>query len=85
MKLKATINLMLHMCPEAWRVFLRALQLCCCLLLCSVFLLYAWDADHVHAWRFLQLSAALQEMAQLALLAAVIVPPCIEDRRGQAR
>ena len=85
MKLKATIDRMLHMCPEAWRVFLRALQLGCCLLLCSVFLLYVWDADHTHGWHFLQLSASLQETAQLSLLAAVILPPCIEEWKGRGR
>jgi hypothetical protein len=85
MKLTASVRRMLQMCPTAWRIFLRCLQLSCFLLICAALLLIAWNGDYIGSFRFYQLSASLQEMAQLALLGAVIVPPCVEDLAGRAR
>lgn len=79
MKLRAVIRFMLHMKQSAWRVFLHGLQLCCFLLVCSVFLLIAWENDPVQAYPLYQLSHTMQEMAQLSLLGAVILPPCLQD------
>ena len=79
MKLSAAIEGMLHMCPAAWKLFLRCLQLSCFLLLCAALLLIAWDGDHVRGFAFFRLSGVLQEMAQLSLLFGVILPPCVED------
>ena len=85
MKLSAPVRRMLQMCPAAWRIFLSCLQLSCFLLICAALLLIAWDGDYIGSFRFFQLSATLQEMAQLALLGAVILPPCVEDLAGRAR
>ena len=79
MKLRATIRFLLHMKQAAWRVFLRCLQLACFLLVCSAFLLIAWEDDPARSYPLFQLSGTLQEMAQLALLGAVILPPCLQD------
>ncbi len=79
MKLRATIRFLLHMRPSAWRVFLRCLQFACFLLVCSVFLLIAWEADPVRSFPLFQLAGTLQESAQLALLGGVILPPCLQD------
>ena len=84
MKLYAAMQRMLHMCPAAWEIFLRSLQLSCFFLLCALLLLIGWDADHSHAYRFYQLSGTLQELSQLSLLAAVILPPCVEEWKGKA-
>ncbi len=85
MKLRAAIRRMLQMCPEAWRIFLRLLQLSCFFLLCALMLLIGWDGDPLSSYRFLQLSGTLQEMAQLALLGAVLIPPIVEERHGRAK
>ena len=85
MKAPAPVRRMLQMCPAAWRIFLRCLQMSCFLLVCAALLLIAWDGDYIKSFRFFQLSAALQEMAQLSLLGAVILPPCVEDMAGRAR
>ena len=82
MKLRAAIDRMLHMCPAAWLLFLRLLQLSCFLLVCAALLLIPRDGDPARSWELCQLSAALQDMAQLALLGAVILPPVVEDRAG---
>lgn len=82
MKIFAVIRRMLQMCPAAWRVFLRCLQTSCFLLVCASLLLIAWDGDYIRSFRFYQLSTTLQEMAQLSLLGAVILPPCVEDLGG---
>lgn len=79
MKLRAAIRRMLLMRPEAWYIFLRALQLCCALLLGAVLLLIDWDGDVRGGFSLYQAALSFNEYAQLALLAAVIVPPCVED------
>ena len=85
MKTPAPVRRMLRMCPAAWRIFLRCLQMSSFLLVCAALLLIAWDGDYIHSFRFFQLSATLQQMAQLALLGAVILPPCVEDLAGRAQ
>ena len=79
MKLHATIQRMLRMCPEAWKLFLRCLQLACFFLFCALLLLIAWDADRSRAYSLYQLSSTMQEMAQITLIGAVILPPCVEE------
>ena len=39
----------------------------------------AWDGDSLRGFRFYRQAQTLSEYAQLALLAAVIVPPCVEE------
>lgn len=85
MKISAVIRCMLQMCPSAWRVFLRCLQLSCFLLVCAALLLIAWDGDYIGSFRFYLLSAELQELAQLSLLGSVILPPCVEETAGRER
>ena len=79
MKLRAVIRFMLHMKERAWRVFLRCLQLSCFFLLCSAFLLIAREAVPLRSFSLFQLSLTMQEMAQLSLLGAVILPPCLQE------
>ncbi len=79
MKLRAVIRFMLHMKERAWQVFLRCLQLGCFFLVCSAFLLIARENMPLRSYSLFQLSHTLQEMAQLSLLGAVILPPCLQE------
>ena len=79
MKLRAAVSRMLLMREEAWYIFLRALQLSCALLLGAMVLLIAWDGDVRGGFSLYQAALTFHSYAQLALLAAVIVPPCVED------
>jgi hypothetical protein len=79
MKVRAVIARMLAMRPEAWYIFIRSLQLSCFLHVCAAMLLIAWDGDSLRGFRFYRQAQTLSEYAQLALLAAVIVPPCVEE------
>ncbi len=79
MKLRAVFFRMARMKSAPWYVFKRCLQLCCWLLLCCLLLLIAWDGDLRGGFRFYQLALTLNELAELALLGAVLIPPCLED------
>ena len=79
MKLMAAIRRMLRMCPEAWYIQIRSIQLCCALLLSAVFFLIAWSGDRVHAYQFFQTAQTLNECAQISLLLGVILPPIVEE------
>ena len=52
MKTPAPVRRMLRMCPAAWRIFLRCLQMSCFLLVCAALLLIAWDGDYIKGFRF---------------------------------
>ncbi len=79
MKLRAVFLRMASMKPAAWYIYKRSIQLCCWLLLSALLLLIAWDGDVRGGFRFYQLALTLNELAELALLAAVLIPPCVED------
>ena len=79
MKIKAVIQRMLRMCPEAWYILIRTLQLCTVLLLCSFALLLEWDGSMTEGYRLYKTALALNETSQALLLIAVILSVCIED------
>ena len=79
MKLRATVRRMLCMCPAAWYIFIRGIQLCCVLLFGAVMLLIAWDGDLLGRYPFFRTAEALNETAQAVLLLVVILPVCVED------
>lgn len=81
MKLRAAIRRMLGMNAAAWEVFLRSLQLCCFLLLCSLFLLLSFEGEPGRYDFYIQ-ARALNEYAQTALLFAVLLPAILEDLKG---
>ena len=68
------------MCPQAWRIFIRSIQLSCALLFGAILLLIAWNGDSRNAYSLYQTALTLNECAQAALLVAVIVPPCVEEQ-----
>ena len=45
MKLTAILRRMLSMCPEAWYIFRRGLQLSAFLMLCAFVLLLEWNGS----------------------------------------
>ena len=79
MKLKATVRRMLAMCPAAWYILIRTLQLCCVLLLCSIALLHARGSSMSEGYTLYRTALALNETAQALLLIAVLLSVCIED------
>ncbi len=82
MKLKAIVGRMLRMCPAAWTVFIRSLQLCCFLLFCSFMLLLKWNGSMTDGYEHYMTAMALEENCQALLLVAVLVSVCIEDRQS---
>ena len=79
MKLRATLRRMLGMCPLAWYIFLRGIQLSCVLLLGAIFLLIAWDGDTMLHYTQYSCAIALHECAQAVLLITVLLPVIVED------
>ena len=79
MKLKKIISRMLCMCPEAWYIFIRTLQLTAVLLLCAFALLVNWNGSIVEQYSLYMTAASLMEIIQALLLIAVIFSVCIED------
>lgn len=79
MKLAKVIDRMLKMCPEAWYIFIRALQLCVFLLLCAFILLLEWNGSMVESYKLYMTANSLNETAQAILLIAVLGSVLIED------
>ncbi len=79
MKLKAVLGRMLSMCPEAWYILIRTLQLCCFLLLCAFALLVEWGGCMATGYKLYITAMALEETCQALLLIAVLLSVCIED------
>ena len=76
--LKKTLRRMLSMCPAAWYIFIRTLQLVSLLMLCAfALLLKAQGAEDGYTLRMT--AAALNEISQALLLIAVIFSVCLED------
>ena len=82
MKLNKIINRMLGMCPEAWYIFRRALQLTVFLLICAVFLLIQRQNCIKGGYELYVTANALNETAQALLLIGVLGSVIIEDAHG---
>ena len=78
MKLSLAIRGMLNMCPEAWSLFIRSLQLCCTLLLGALILLIAWDGQMLEHSTLYHTAVALNETAQAVLLLGILLPVLVE-------
>ena len=76
---------MLDMCPLAWYIFIRSIQLSCVLLLGAVLLLLAWDGDMLRHYTLYMTALALNETAQAVLLIGMLLPVIIEDVQGGER
>lgn len=79
MKLRPIVRRMLRMCPAAWYIFIRSVQLSAFLLLCAFVLLMECDGGIYDHYRLYMSAVALSEITQAILLIAVIASVCIED------
>ena len=79
MKLPATVRRMLCMCPAAWYIFIRGIQLCCALLLSALLLLLCWDGSLASGYEQYMTAKALAETTQALLLITGLASICIED------
>lgn len=82
MKIKKVLRRMLSMCPDAWYIFIRTIQLVAVLMLCSFVLLLEWNGSMVENYTHYMTALALTEIGQALLLIAVIASVCIEDAQG---
>lgn len=85
LKFKPIIRRMCAMCPEAWYIFIRSIQLCCLLLLCAVALLVADKSMADQGQKLLLTATSLNETAQASLLIAVVFSVIIEDVHTSSR
>ena len=79
MKLKAILRRMLSMCPEAWYIFRRGIQLSAFLMLCAFALLLEWDGQMLDRYKLYMTDMGLMETSQALLLISVLASICIED------
>ena len=79
MLLKRILRRMLAMCPAAWYIFIRGIQLTALLTLCAFALLLAWDGSMSEGYTLYRTALALTEVGQALLLVAVLSSVCIED------
>lgn len=82
MKLKLILRRMLCMCPDAWYIFLRTVQLCVVLLLFAFVLLVEWGGSMSEGYTLYMTAKALNETAQALLLIAVLFSVLIEDAQS---
>lgn len=75
---------MLQMCPAAWYIFIRGIQLAALLMLCAFVLLLRCDGSFSDSYRLYMTAAALTETGQALLLIAVVASVCIEDQSSNA-
>ena len=73
------------MCPEAWYIFIRTIQLCAVLLLCAFMLLVEWNGSMNENYELYVLANGLNEITQAILLIELLkllrqVPlPCFDS------
>ena len=79
MKLRAAVRRMLCMCPDAWYIFIRGIQLCCVLLFCAALLLIRWDGSMMAGYEQYKTAGAIVETTQALLLITGLFSVCIED------
>lgn len=72
--LKKIINRMVNMCPAAWYIFRRTMQLSTMLLFAAVVLLIDSRSRY-----FYMCAVSIYELVPALLLIAVIISICIED------
>ncbi|MGI5976501.1 MAG: hypothetical protein ACOX68_02230 [Candidatus Limivicinus sp.] len=79
MKISAIIRRMLSMCPGAWYIFIRTVQLCTFLLFLAFILLLEWDGSMMENYSLYMTAKALNETAQALLLISVLGSVLLED------
>lgn len=79
MKIRLTVERMLHMCPDAWYIFISSVKLTAFLLLSAFVLLLDWDGSMLTGYRQYMTALSLYEIGQALLLIGVLFSVCIED------
>ncbi len=79
MKLKQTVFRMLSMCPAAWYIFIKSLQLAGLMHFCSFMLLLVWNGSMFENYDLYVTAISMQECAQAILLISVLLSVFIED------
>lgn len=74
-----TVRRMLAMCPAAWSIYIRTLQLSCLLLLLAVILLIACDGRVGENYTLYMTAMGLYETPQALLLISAIGSVCVEE------
>ncbi len=77
MKITLVVKRMLRMCPDAWYIFMRTLQLSCLLLFLSLVSLIGYKNTGSH--ELFNMAVALYELPQSLLIISMIGSICIED------
>ena len=77
MKITLIVKRMLRMCPDAWYIFMRTLQLSCLLLFPSLVSLIGYENTGSH--ELFNMAAALYELPQSLLIISMIGSICIEE------
>lgn len=77
MKITLVVKRMLRMCPDAWYIFMRTLQLSCLLLFLSLVSLIEYENTGSH--ELFNMAAALYELPQSLLIISMIGSICIEE------
>lgn len=77
MKIKLVVKRMLRMCPDAWYIFMRTLQLSCLLLFLSLVSFIGYENTGSH--ELFNMAAALYELPQSLLIISMIGSICIEE------
>ena len=79
MKIKQTVHRMLSMCPMAWNICIKSLQLAGLMHFCSFMLLLAWNGSMFENYTLYKTAISLQECSQATLLISVFLSVFIED------
>lgn len=82
MKLGMIIRRMTNMCPEAWYIFIRTIQLCCFLLFCAFIMLLECEGTRGGGYELYMTAKSLNETSQALLLIAVLFSVFIEDSQS---
>lgn len=75
--LRKTVHRILCAKMLSWAFLIRSLQACCMFLLLTI--LFLLLGERSGELRHLQTAYIFRDLSQLALLLAVIVPPCLEE------
>ena len=74
---------MLRMCPPAWYIFIRSVQLTGFLLMCAFVLLLSWNGSMINGYGSYMTAVTLYETGQAVLLIGGLFSVLIEDVHTQ--
>ena len=73
------LHRMLNMCPDAWYIFIRSIQLTAFILLCAFTMLLECSGDIIHKYRMYMTAVCLFETGAALLLIGSLFSVLIED------